>query len=183
MEGMERQVIRCATCELNQFMTVSGLCRKCHKPLVAQPQAAAEPEAEPEPENIPADDQPITLAYVIATNIVIARARRKISQGQLAKAARIGRNTMNRAEGGVKAPTLKTLERVVLALECDFASLLPTKEQQKEIERQFPPAENTIEAEIANRVHSLTSSDRFLLLKAARSMAMGQMFITETMNV
>ena len=106
-----------------------------------------------------------------------------MSQGELAKDAKIGRNTMNRAEGGIKVPTLKTLERVSLALDCEIATLLPTQEEQKEIERAFPSGEDTMEAQIASRVTLMTASDRFLLLKAARSLAAGQMFIVETENV
>lgn len=176
----ERSIIRCATCELNQFMTASGLCRKCHRPLVAEPQAAAEPE--PGLEQIP-EDAPLTLAEVIGTKIVRARIRRKMTQGQLARAAKIGRNTMNRAESGVKAPTLKTLARVALALDCEMSALLPTKAEQSEIEKNYPECENTVEAEIACRVSLLLPSDRYLLLKAVRSMAIGQSFMFETMNI
>lgn len=42
---LQREAVRCPSCRLNQFMTLSGDCRRCHKSFIALSDPSAELKA------------------------------------------------------------------------------------------------------------------------------------------
>jgi transcriptional regulator with XRE-family HTH domain len=66
----------------------------------------------------------MSLAEQIGRNIVQARRRAGLTQGQLGERASIRQNDISRLERGHYSPHLKTLVRLAAALEVSAADLL-----------------------------------------------------------
>jgi len=67
----------------------------------------------------------------LAENMRIERARRKISQLNLATKAGVSVDTINMIERGIGNPTLYTIVSIALALEVDLNTLLPLNNSNK----------------------------------------------------
>jgi transcriptional regulator with XRE-family HTH domain len=63
-------------------------------------------------------------AQELADHVVVARARKGLSQAELAERAGISRDTLSRIERGEADPTLNVLSRLADALSVDVAELL-----------------------------------------------------------
>lgn len=178
----ERRVIRCGNCELNQFMTCNGLCRKCRRPL--RWAACTTEQVDPKPETAAAPQQfePISLAQAIAHKVRERRRKIGISQTATGKAMKSPRTYLGKVENARRIPTIKTLGRIALALNCEITDLLPTPEEQAVIDKRSGGGDSFM-CELASHVQQLQESDRYLLLRAALSMKDGQGFMLETMTV
>ena len=102
-----REVVRCIHCKLNQFVTVSGLCRKCHKVPVFVPEPVAVEGMDPvmvEEPKYTAALTPITRAFPVV--IRACRAGREYSQRDLAKEMAVPRTYISKIEIGRCTPTL-----------------------------------------------------------------------------
>jgi ribosome-binding protein aMBF1 (putative translation factor) len=117
-----REVIRCAHCQLNQFATVSGHCRKCRKPLTLET-----PKAEPE-EVVP--DSAIgglALDQAMRDVLWLFRKLRRLTQSQLAARMKTRGNYISKQENGCVREryqggiTLKAFLRYCRALDIDPA--------------------------------------------------------------
>ncbi len=64
------------------------------------------------------------LALTLGERITVLRKRRKLSQAELARRAKLDRTTVSDFEGDKHVPALETLHRLARALETDVASLL-----------------------------------------------------------
>ncbi|MFO8071484.1 MAG: helix-turn-helix transcriptional regulator [Polyangia bacterium] len=67
---------------------------------------------------------PTTLEERIRTRIRRLRKERRLTQEQLCDLAGISRDAISRIEGGSRAPTLSTLERVAAALGASWADIV-----------------------------------------------------------
>ncbi len=112
-----REVLRCERCQLVQFRTSGGNCRRCHKPL--------------EPEEPVITSAPLQLAQAPAREeLDVARAVRSIrhakslSQRQLAARMDVPRTYISKIENGKAVPTLSSLARLAAALEAPIGELL-----------------------------------------------------------
>jgi hypothetical protein len=105
-----REVVRCIHCKLNQFVTVSGLCRKCHKVpvFVAEPEPAPEVIAV-EPAVIENKNFPITRSQALGLTLLACRIGREYSQGDLAELMGTHRTWLTRVEHAKVTPTIESL--------------------------------------------------------------------------
>jgi len=105
-----RETIRCPHCRLNQFITSTHRCRRCHHSV------------DPEPVFAPPPRQPLIPRAVcpIFHNIDLAlppillwmRLRSGLSQRQLAIQSGVNRINISMMENGSRMPTAETLDRL-----------------------------------------------------------------------
>jgi transcriptional regulator with XRE-family HTH domain len=112
-----REVLRCERCQLVQFRSHTGNCRRCHKAL--------EPEELPLPAihlhtSAPAAPQELDVARAVRS----LRHARSLSQRQLAARMSVPRTYISKIENGKAMPTLSSLERLANALEAKIGDLL-----------------------------------------------------------
>lgn len=111
-----REVVRCIHCQLNQFVTVSGLCRKCRKNPFFVP--VPEPELEPEPvvvtqaivienPNYKCSLTPVTRALPIVFRA--CRLTRGMTQKQLGAAISVPRSYVSRVENDKITPATQSV--------------------------------------------------------------------------
>lgn len=115
-----RQIVRCIHCELRQFATSNGNCRKCYQPLFAsckpRPQPAAIPQA-------PASD----IAQGWGAMVRILREERALSQYQLAMRCGFTRTFVSKMEHRKKVPTMRSAARLAVGLDLPFYVLFQTE--------------------------------------------------------
>jgi transcriptional regulator with XRE-family HTH domain len=107
-ENPMSEEIRCRKCLLNQFMTVSGNCRKCKAPL--------DPVEEIEPEPImsicdtfrPLGD---TMQFRISERVRELRKLRNKSQREIAELMGCPRTYISKIENGFALPNIKQIAR------------------------------------------------------------------------
>jgi transcriptional regulator with XRE-family HTH domain len=115
-----REVVRCDRCQLVQFRTNNGLCRKCHACLDPD-----EPEiliSEPAPSAPPISEHGNGLQ--VASAIRALRQRSGLSQRQLAIRMSVPRTYVSKIENDKATPTLSSLERLAHALQVSVPDLL-----------------------------------------------------------
>jgi len=96
---------KCPRCRLVHFMTTSGDCRRCHKPLVKPVSGACE-----EVDTVP-------MSIRIASRLATLREARGFSQEALSAAASCHRVTVGKIETLKNSPRMETLERLAIALD------------------------------------------------------------------
>ncbi|MGH9468322.1 MAG: helix-turn-helix domain-containing protein [Terriglobales bacterium] len=124
-----REVLRCPQCQLVQYRTQSGLCRRCRNSVDAVPEPAPPPalvsklpaELEPGIETAEATGVPVP---DVAAAIRLWRQRRGLSQRQLAERMRVPRTYVSKIENDKATPTFTSLERMALAMQTSIACLL-----------------------------------------------------------
>ena len=112
-----RETVKCRKCKLNQFMTASAKCRKCHCGLT--------PELEPEPPKLAIVPKPTPARMIPVANIsarlpwaiIILRTRLHITVRELAKRMFVPRQYICKLESGKALPQLKYIPRLAAALE------------------------------------------------------------------
>lgn len=115
-----REVVRCDRCNLVQFRTLSGLCRKCHTSLDTEiPEITL---VEPVVEQNAALDGDCGLQ--VAAAIRALRQKIGLSQRQLALRMRVPRTYVSKIENEKATPTLSSLERLAEALHVTVPDLL-----------------------------------------------------------
>jgi transcriptional regulator with XRE-family HTH domain len=118
----DRDVVRCLSCNLTQFVAGNNLCRKCHQSL--------EPAPEPEPiiaMAAPESAEPVGLAATIKA----IRLRKGFSQRELATRLGVPRTYCSKCETGRTTPTLHSLERLARGLEVTVSELLGGVENRR----------------------------------------------------
>ncbi|RRA47390.1 XRE family transcriptional regulator [Acidipila sp. EB88] len=117
LHEVAREVLRCERCQLVQFRTTSGFCRRCHKPLeVEEPAVAAmQPQL-----HATAPTQELDVARAVRA----LRHTRGLSQRQLAARMDVPRTYISKIENGKAMPTLSSLQRLATALEAEVGELL-----------------------------------------------------------
>ena len=116
-------LVRCPHCQLNQFMTRNGLCRRCGKVLIPPPPPSPvvqlhEIEAKPVS----------TDTFAEAVKLVFCAHRGELSQRDFAKKLSVPRSYVSKIENGRCAPSTENLERYAAAFS------IPTWELVWEIE-------------------------------------------------
>ena len=120
-----REVLRCERCQLVQFRTTSGHCRRCHKPLELE-----EPPLPASPLHLVAQAVPQELD--VARAVRTLRHARALSQRQLAARMQVPRTYISKIENAKAMPTLSSLERLARALEAPIAELLHDARSRRE---------------------------------------------------
>ncbi|MBI2816034.1 MAG: helix-turn-helix domain-containing protein [Acidobacteria bacterium] len=132
-----REVVRCASCMLVQFRTLSDLCRRCDGPL-PRPQVEIEPAAaEPQPQPTfgilpgvkhiePLEVRGKTLpSFALGPRLRELRECKNLTQAQIARKAHVPRTYVSRIEHCHLLPGLGVVERLAEALEVEVLELLP----------------------------------------------------------
>lgn len=115
----QREVVRCERCSLNQFMTASALCRRCHKSIAPVPEPTPAPLVIVSAPVIPRED----FSHIGATLRDI-RLQRHLHQRQLAARMGVPRSYVSKIENAVATPTVASLDRFAKALGVDISVLL-----------------------------------------------------------
>lgn len=112
-----REVLRCERCQLVQFRTSAGNCRRCHKPLETDEPSLPAMQLQSAQT---ATTQELDVARAVRT----LRHGRGLSQRQLAARMQVPRTYISKIENSKAMPTLSSLERLATALEAPIAELL-----------------------------------------------------------
>jgi DNA-binding XRE family transcriptional regulator len=110
-----KAVIRCKKCQLNQFMTRQGNCRRCHGPLLCEEPPVIVPEFQPVQSDQSAG--PARPSVDMATAIWLLRSARGMSQRAMAKKMGIARTYISKLEGNRCVPSPGQISRIAGTLE------------------------------------------------------------------
>lgn len=109
----ERELRRCAACELNQFVASNKNCRRCGEPLFP-PRLPPLPHKKPTGKSAPSKPD---LTKAISLALRAARLARQMSQAQVADAIGAMRHHVCRIERGLTLPLPPSLVRFAQAFE------------------------------------------------------------------
>ncbi|MGA1998809.1 MAG: helix-turn-helix transcriptional regulator [Terriglobales bacterium] len=110
-----KAVIRCKKCQLNQFMTRQGNCRRCRRPLLFEELPVIVHECQPARSAQPAS--PARPSIDMATAIWLLRSARGMSQRDMAKKMGIARTYISKLEGNRCVPSPPQIRRIAGILE------------------------------------------------------------------
>ena len=124
----EREVLRCLFCELIQFRTQDGNCRRCHR-------AFHVPEIRPELESSMQGSNcaPDAMRFIVKVGDKIRETRiaKHLTQLQLAERMDVPRTYISKIENNT-IPTLASLQRVAEALRVEVWQLVCTERDVQE---------------------------------------------------
>jgi transcriptional regulator with XRE-family HTH domain len=159
-----REVLRCERCQLVQFRTHTGDCRRCHKPLeVEEPVLPATAPRSAQDSSAP---QELDVARAVRT----LRNARGLSQRQLAGRMGVPRTYISKIENAKAMPTLSSLERLATALEAPMAELVHDARSRREQLLTAVLADEFL-CELLPMVCRLDSFQQQVVLSNARDMA------------
>jgi transcriptional regulator with XRE-family HTH domain len=158
-----REVVRCDHCQLMQFRTSNGNCRRCRKPLEIE---------EPVLPTLHLHSTPAAPPQEINVAKAVRRLRHDggMSQRQLAGRMQVPRTYISKIENGKAIPTLSSLQRLANALETPMAALVQDARSQREQARTEVLADDFL-CEILPMVAQLNAFQRQVVLSHARDMA------------
>ncbi len=117
-----REVVRCDSCQLVQFMTESNLCRKpsCRASLLPEPESipkVRDGSATPVPAPVPTQQPTIALlGDSLARLLRVIRQAEGLSQRDLAVLLEVPRTYLSKIDRGIATPTLASILRLCAAL-------------------------------------------------------------------
>ena len=158
-----REVLRCERCQLVQFRTSGGNCRRCHKPLEPE-----EPAIAPAPLQIA--QTPAREELDVARAVRALRHAKGLSQRQLASRMDVPRTYISKIENGKAVPTLSSLARLAAAFEAPIGDLLNDARSRREESLSAVLADPFL-CEILPLTARLTPFQQQILLRHARDMA------------
>ena len=132
-----KAVIRCKKCQLNQFMTRQGNCRRCRCPLLCEEAPVIVPECLPARSAQPAG--PARPLIDMATAIWLLRSARGLSQRDMAKKMGIARTYISKLEGNRCVPSPPQIRRIAGILEVSEYCLVALAT----VHNQLPPDSNS----------------------------------------
>ena len=109
-----KAVVRCKKCQLNQFMTRQGNCRRCRRPLLFEEPSVIVPAFHPARSAQPAG--PARPSIDMATAIWLLRSVRGLSQRDMAKKMGIPRTYISKLERNRCVPSPRQIRRIAGAL-------------------------------------------------------------------
>jgi len=124
----QRQTLSCPHCDLVQFMTVSGSCRRCHGALAERPPETAAVNAAvvisaPEAHQTGHKPKPLPLNVALPVVLCWLRLRHGWSQKRLAVEIGVPRTYVSRIENGAASATCVSLERIAAGLGVSLAKV------------------------------------------------------------
>jgi ribosomal protein S14 len=129
---MGRAVTRCRHCHLNQFMTASGMCRKCRQSLAPEPVPDPIPDVQPvatvnngygRPSRAPIAGAALDMGFAIK----LIRLANGMSQRDLSKRGFL-RTYISKVENGACIPTVPLVEKFAAALDITPYALITIAE-------------------------------------------------------
>jgi len=163
-----REVVRCNFCRLVQYRHSASKCLKCHRPLIVDEPVALSPQLVTNL-SVPASAE---AGLQVAGQVREIRKARHLSQRQLAGRMSVPRTYISKIENGKAIPTLRSLERLAMALEVDVRKLVRDSRSRRD-EEAAEILSDPFLAEIAVLLPRLDSLQRTLVAGAVRDAAMG----------
>jgi len=160
-----REVLRCDHCQLVQFRTASGLCRKCKTSFDEEPEPIV---SSPIPQPLPAAESG-SRGLRVAAAIRALRTRAGLSQRQLAQRMNVPRTYISKIENEKACPTLSSLQRLADALNVTICDLLHHGEMRLEEQIQQLQADEFI-AELIPYMRKLNAMQWASVLNEVRVM-------------
>jgi transcriptional regulator with XRE-family HTH domain len=158
-----REVLRCDHCQLMQFRTSNGNCRRCRKPLEIEEPLLPTLHIHATPA---APSQEINVARAVRK----LRHEGSMSQRQLAGRMQVPRTYISKIENGKAIPTLSSLKRLADALGTPIASLVQDARSQREQARADVLCDPFL-CEVLPLVAAMNAFQRQVVLSHARDMA------------
>lgn len=158
-----REVLRCERCQLVQYRSASGTCRRCRQ--------STEPEEAPLPLLLvasPGTEEPSELD--VARAVRTLRRTRGLSQRQLAGRMLVPRTYISKIENGKAMPTLSSLGRLADALEAPMTDLLQDGSSRRQQALSGVLADPFV-CELMPFAGRLSAFQQQVLLRQARDMA------------
>ena len=157
--AITRNVLRCNHCQLVQFETSTGLCRRCHRRPSASTQSPPF-QNEQAPQYV---SHPPTLQIALGMRLRLLRSANHLSQRDLGSRVGCPRTYVSKIERGRVLPSVRSLQRFADALHTTIELLLCDERtfeatQQEELIHQDP-----FLAELAELLPMLTSTHKALL--------------------
>lgn len=109
---MEREVVKCGSCLLNQYMTRNELCRRCKVSL--RPEVVAAPTVAEVSAPVPLFTD--SLDHKMALSLRLCRQAQGLSQRDLAKRMGAQRTYVSKMENGGVVPSLRNIPRFAEAI-------------------------------------------------------------------
>ena len=120
---IEREVIRCGHCKLQQYRTAADVCRRCK--VSTAPPADLEPEQEPvTPASVQVPETCDPLALAVGRTIAARRKQLGITQRDLAGRMKVVRTYISKVENSRTMPAIENLERFARALRMPLYRLM-----------------------------------------------------------
>ncbi len=158
-----REVLRCERCQLMQFRTSNGNCRRCHKPLEVDEPALPALQLHT---STAAPIQELDVARAVRS----LRHARALSQRQLAARMQVPRTYISKIENGKAMPTLSSLQRLATALEAPIGELLQDSRSRRQQSLTAILADPLL-CDLLPLAGSLSAFQQQVLLSHARDMA------------
>jgi transcriptional regulator with XRE-family HTH domain len=159
MPAFTRTVLRCNHCQLVQFETSTGLCRRCHRPPSVTTQSPPfHPEQSPQYVSYPH-----TLQIVLGMRIRILRSANHLSQRALASCVGCPRTYVSKIERGRVLPSARSLQRFADALHTPIELLLCDERTFDATQQERQIQQDPFLAELAELLPMLTSTHKALL--------------------
>lgn len=181
-----RRAIRCTRCQLVQFETASGLCRRCHMP---QDKGHVDEELrwEDQRSHVPVLSHD-AIAVRVGSRVRMIRTEQHLSQRELGARLNCPRTYLSKIEGGKIVPTLLNLRRLAEVLHTDVY-LLVCDGPMFETVRQWQAIEkDPFLTELAEMLPMLTSThlaiirtwlrDRIAANRPANAVALRSSFVS-----
>lgn len=159
----DREVIRCRSCGLVQYVAASGRCRKCHGTFDAEALAPAATLAPP----TAAVPQP---AFSVAIPLKRTRLALGLSQLKLANRLGVPRTYISKMENGRCVPGMESIARLAEALGVSMADLVED-ERGKRAKRVAELLADPFLAEIAEALPRIGRTERQMLLIEVEKLA------------
>jgi len=153
-----RPTIRCKHCNLNQFETKSGLCRRCLRLLPVQFQQPIELVDPPESRKEYKFDNAL---FVKA--ISFYRTNKGFKKSEIARQLHVSGAFVSKAESGFSRPTLATLERFAGVLDVPMGWLVSPVTDEKKAE--------LFAVEVFQLSRSMRPQDKDYILRTVREVA------------
>lgn len=156
-----RLVVRCRSCDLNQFMPAENRCRRCSARLSVSDLEGSLP------------DFPRQRYLFWGQLVTELRRRRGYSQGQLAQRMRVPRTYISKLERRLKPATIAAILRLAHALNIEPDELIADADTARfhYVRRLLA---DPFMAELAAAAHGLSADSLTVVLLMARSLARGQ---------
>jgi DNA-binding XRE family transcriptional regulator len=111
--GRVRETVRCRVCELNQFMTSDGKCRRCHEPFTEPVELDVRDGLDQAPALHPLDFRSYSLGHPVSGTLPIVMTWLRLHKGHtqqtLADVQRVRRTWLTKVENGKCSPNVKSL--------------------------------------------------------------------------
>ena len=155
-----REIVRCPHCDLNQFMPIKPICRKCGKVLFPAPPAAIEPIMDLSTDR-PESTQ--DLVDFISERIFELRKLRNLTQLNVAEKMNVPRTYINKIENGKVLPGISSVERIARAFGISVYEFMLNPRDVKELHFLADP----FLVSLVEHISKLSPSQKEVVLRSA----------------